>query len=144
MAIKFFANTTSFSGLSNGYPIYVFDTFVGHGVTSVINSNSDVVGIGTTFLNNVYYVSNISAAGPNAVITCNVKTNTRITGVSAVGFATSPAGRFSWGRFSLLERSTSNPISIGVSGLTVDSGLSTFPVLQRRGYGIRDSGALRN
>jgi hypothetical protein len=28
--------------------------------------------------------------------------------------------------------------------LTVDSGLSTFPVLQRRGYGIRDSGALRN
>ena len=144
LAIKFFANTTSFSGLSNGYPIYVFDTFVGHGVTSVINSNSDVVGIGTTFLNNVYYVSNISAAGPNAVITCNVKTNTRITGVSAVGFATSPAGRFSWGRFSLLERSTSNPISIGVSGLTVDSGLSTFPVLQRRGYGIRDSGALRN
>ena len=28
-------------------------------------------------------------------------------------------------------------------GLTVDVGLSTFPTIQRRGFGLRDTGALR-
>jgi len=143
LALKFFARSDFFTGLSVGYPIYIFDTSVGHGVTSVINSNSDVIGIGTTALNNIYYVGSISAAGQNAEIVCNVHTNLRRTGITTSGSIETPVGRFSWGRFSLFERSTINPIAIGVSGLTIDAGLSTFPIFQRRGYGLRDTGALR-
>ncbi len=143
LALKFFAKSDFFTGLSVGYPIYIFDTSVGHGVTSVINSNSDVIGIGTTALNNIYYVGSISAAGQNAEIVCNVHTNLRRTGITTSGSVETPVGRFSWGRFSLLQRSTTNPIAIGVSGLTIDAGLSTFPIFQRRGYGLRDTGALR-
>ena len=46
--------------------------------------------------------------------------------------------------------SSSNPISIGVTGLTVDAGLSTFPTIQRRYFngvnselGLRNTGAIR-
>jgi len=31
-----------------------------------------------------------------------------------------------------------------VSGKTVNSGLTTFPTIQRRGYGLRDTGGLLN
>ena len=43
----------------------------------------------------------------------------------------------------------SNPISIGVTGLTVNTGLTTFPTIQRKNYtvgslrGLRSSGAIR-
>ena len=49
---------------------------------------------------------------------------------------------------SVLNRST-NPISIGVTGLTVDAGLSTFPTIQRKNHvntsvrGLRSTGAIR-
>jgi len=35
-----------------------------------------------------------------------------------------------------------NPISIGISGYTVDAGLSTFPTIQRRGYGLNNNGSV--
>ena len=40
-----------------GYPIVVYDTKVGTGVTSVFGNNNDVVAIGNTFLDNVYVVN---------------------------------------------------------------------------------------
>ena len=148
LALKFFLNVTSPysfpSGLSTGYPIYVYDTIVGKGVTSIDNSNNAVVGVGTTFLNNIYYISSISytsVGSTNAEITCNVLPTTNISGIGTTNGRF--AGRFSWGRISGITRSTLNPVAIGVSGLRVDSGLSTFPVLQRRGYGLRDNGALK-
>ena len=57
-------------------------------------------------------------------------------------------GRLSWGRIYNATRSTS-PISIGVTGLTVNSGLNTFPTIQRKNYtaaslrGLRSTGAIR-
>ena len=57
-------------------------------------------------------------------------------------------GRISWGRLHSLTRNE-NPISIGVTGLTVNTGLTTFPTIQRKNYsiaslrGLRSSGALR-
>jgi hypothetical protein len=65
-----------------------------------------------------------------------------VVGISTTGSSTNPVGRFSWGRLSGFSRSSS-PISIGVTGLVIDSGLSTFPTIQRRGYGLRDTGSLR-
>jgi hypothetical protein len=37
---------------------------------------------------------------------------------------------------------SNSPISIGVTGNTVDVGLTTFATIQRRGTGIRNTGAL--
>ena len=142
LALKFFLNSTSFTSLLVSYPICIFDTTVGNGVTSIDGTDASVVGVGTTFLDNVYYIHSISASGGNAEIITNVKSDSSIVGIATTGSITMPLGRFSWGKFSNLSRSSS-PISIGVTGLTVTSGLTTFPTIQRRGYGLRDTGALR-
>ena len=130
-----------FDGLSIGYPIYIYDTQIGSGVTSINNSNSAVVGIGTTFLDNVYYVSAWylihDAIG---IITCNVDSNSNIVGLGTTGSILNPVGKYSWGLLKGGTRSA-NPISIGVTGNTV-SGLTTYPTIQRRGIGIRKTGAL--
>ena len=152
--------------LKVGYPILITDTKVGQGLTSVNSSNSEVVGIGTTFLDNVYIVNTVdmSSGGAKGTITCNVHSNstTAIAGIAQTGFfqlngvgITTSLGKLSWGRLygssnvgSDLIRS-SNPISIGVTGLTVDAGLSTFPTIQRKNYdnigetGHRNTGSIR-
>ena len=117
--------------------------------------NSSIVGIGSTFLDNVYKVHNVQTLGENGEIICNIQ-NGQTTGVGAgltgnfnnsnPGIATH-LGRISWGRIYNASRNSS-PISIGVTGLTVNSGLTTFPTIQRKNYtvaslrGLRSSGAI--
>jgi hypothetical protein len=92
----------------------------------------------------------------NGEIVCNIQTG-KVTGVGTgliggydptkTGIATH-LGRITWGRIYNATRS-SNPISIGVTGLTVNSGLTTFPTIQRKNYstqslrGLRSTGAIR-
>ena len=142
LALKFFLNSSSFVGLETGYPLYIFDTSVGSGVTSIDSSDIALVGIGTTFLDNVYYIHSITSSGSNSEIITNVDSGSNIIGINTSGTTSQPIGKFSWGKLSGFTRSIS-PISIAVTGFTVDSGLSTFPSIQRRDYGLRDSGALR-
>jgi hypothetical protein len=146
LALKFFVrrktSALTFFDLNVGYPIYVFNTNVGSGLTSIDSSNSSVVAIGTQYVDNIYYVHNIVKDGPNAVITANIKSNSNVTGISTYGPIENPVGNFSWGMLSNIESRLTN-ISIGVTGLIVDSGLSTFPSIQRRGYGLRENGSLR-
>ena len=58
-------------------------------------------------------------------------------------------GRFSWGYLAPSSGTFNrgNPIAIGVTGNTVIAGeglgISTFPTIQRRGFGIRDTGAIK-
>jgi hypothetical protein len=141
LALKFHLNSPSFAGLSTGYPIYIFDTRVGRGVTSIDTSNSAVVGIGTTFADNIYYIHQLSTVGTVGIITCNILSTTSVVGLASTGNTLNPIGKFSWGRMSGFTRSNS-PISIGVTGNTVDVGLTTFATIQRRGTGIRNTGAL--
>ena len=139
LAIKFTLDTSlaPFTGLSVGYPIYIFDTKVGNGVTSVYTSDTAKVGVGTTFLDNIY---NISAFNSSVgIITCNVQSTSSLVGIATTG---STIGKFSWGRLSGFIRS-SYPISIAVSSYMTDAGLSTFPTIQRRGYGLRNNGGLK-
>ena len=70
----------SLGNLQVGNPIYIFDTQVGHGVTSVYNSNAAVVGVGTTCLDNIYIVSAFNTGV--GIITCNVDTGINTTGIS--------------------------------------------------------------
>ena len=125
--------------LKVGYPIYIFGTQVGHGVTSVVSDNSTVVATGTTCVDNIYFINAFNSGV--GIITCNIMTGVNTTGINGatVGFGT---GGFSWGRLSGFSRG-SNPISIGVTGLTIDSGLSTYPTIQRRDFGLRNTGSLR-
>jgi len=143
LGFKFFVNKSSsnWDDLVIDYPIYIFNTTLGYGGTSIDNTGSDaaVVGIGTTFLDNIYIVSGISTTGVNAEITVPMASNP--AGIATV-LGNTPIGQFSWGRLGGITRDSTSPISIGVTGLTVDSGLSTFAGTQRRGIGIRNTGAL--
>ena len=142
LALKFtLEGPVGFPQLQTGYPIYIFDTRVGKGVTSINSSNSAVVGIGTTFVDNVYYIHQFSSNGTVGIITCNILSTTSVVGLASTGSISNPIGKFSWGRMSGFNRSSS-AISIGVTGNTVDVGLSTFATIQRRGVGIRQTGAL--
>ena len=140
--IKFFLEKESgtFTGLSNGDPIYIFDTAVGAGVTSVVTATGAPVGVGTSFFDNIYLISSYSTTSNTAEFVAGVKTDTSLTGISTSGIS----GRFSWGKLTGGTRTpiVADRISVTVSGKTINSGLSTFPTMQRRNSGIRDTGAL--
>ena len=155
-ALKFFfrADKTANTLLAD-YPVFITDTTVGSGVTSVDNQDSNVVAIGTNFLDNIYKVHTVSTLGESGEITCHVHSNSAIAGIAQSGFhnpsqlgLTTSFGRLTWGRLYNVTRNTS-PVSIGVTGLTVNTGLSTFPTIQRKNYtvgslrGLRSSGAIR-
>jgi hypothetical protein len=143
LALKFYLNSVG-ADLAVNYPIYIWNTNVGKGVTSIYTSDSSIVGVGTTFLDNIYNISAYSVNINNVgIITCNILSTTSIVGLTTSG---SMVGNFSWGKMSEFSRSGS-PISIGVSGKTVDVGLSTFSTIQRRstpeqGIGLRGTGSL--
>jgi hypothetical protein len=134
LALKF--TLSDASNLAVGYPIYIFNTSVGNGVTSIIDNDSKIIGIGTTYLDNIYYINAITSSV--GIITCNIHSQTSIIGLLTSGTS---VGKFSWGKLEQFTRSS--PISIGVSGFTVNPGLTTFPTLQRRGYGLRNTGAIQ-
>ena len=134
----------SFSDLNVGNPIYIHDTVIGNGVTSVNDSDSAVVGIGSTFFDNVYIISAMSTGGNVGVITCNIHSSSAVVGLGTTTNISNPVGKYSWGKLTGITRSDA-PISIGVSGYTLPSlnvGISTFPIVQRRGVGLRENGSL--
>ena len=152
LALKFHLDSAAINWtnqtLKAGYPITIFDTSIGTGVTSVYESGNGAVGIGTTFLDNIYrLVFDPAFTSTLGIITCNIASGTGLSGLSTSGTTYSPVGAFSWGRLyqksGSLTRAT-NPIGIAISNYTVNSGLTTFPTIQRRDEGIRDSGAIKS
>ena len=139
---------STLSGIETGYPIYINETNVGNGVTAIDISGSDsnVIGIGTTCLDSIYYIADWSSTQlitnvHVGVITCYVHSDVNTVGIATTGsYPNDLVGRYSWGKLSGGTRS-SNPISIGVTE-NIISGLSTYPTIQRRGIGIRKTGAL--
>ena len=140
--------------LQSGYPVMISNTKVGNGVVSVYDSDSAIVGIGTSFLDNIYIVDSYSSLLSNGEIICNVTSSSNLTSIASTGNfddsqagLTTSLGTMSWGRlYNGTDGITrTNPIAIGVSGLTVDAGLSTFPTIQRRGnFGENKTGAVRS
>ena len=154
-------NLTSANSIKQGYPFLVTGTKVGSGVTSVLSTNAGgKVGIGTTFLDNIYVVEFAPhVSGASGVITahCHTDSNSSISGINTVGQfnqtnlgITTQLGEINWGiLFGTGLNRSSNPISLNVRGLTVDVGLSTFPTIQRKNFvnssmrGLRSTGAIR-
>jgi hypothetical protein len=138
LAIQFILDPVMapFPNLNVGNPVYIFDTYVGRGVTSIYNNDSERIGIGTTFADCIYNVSAFNAS--SGILTCNVLSTTNVSGLNTTGPV---AGKISWGRLAGFKRASS-PIAIGLTGFRV-SGLSTYPTVQRRGNGLRNVGALK-
>ena len=141
LAIKFIAvseidfDTTFFT---SGNPVYIYNTEIGDGVTSIDSNDTEIVGIGTTCVDNVYIIQEFSSSGipPNdviGIITCRINSGTDTTQIpTTTGFTTDPIGRFSVGLMTGANVTRgSETLSIGVTGFTINSGLTTFPTVQR-------------
>ena len=143
-------NASNVQALVAGYPVYIFDTVVGSGLMSIYSSDNDVVGIGTTHLDNIYIVDSATSTGtsPGEII-CNVHSGSNLAGIAATGNwddnnagLTTALGYISWGRIYNFNARV-NPLAIGVTGYTTNSGLTTFPTIQRRGdFGEFNTGAV--
>ena len=142
----------AFTDLVPTVPLYISETSVGHGVTSLNNSGADLesVGIGRTFLDNVYMVKSITKDSNNAEIQVAVHSNLNVgtvgignsidmanygrsfsltlgaSGTSAYTFTGSDRGEFSRGR---ALSSAQNPIIYVEDGDTVSfvNGMNAHP-----------------
>ena len=133
---------SNYNGLANNDYIFVNNTTIGHGVTSRNETGLSNVCIGSTFFDNVYQVYQVFNSGATGTIKCNVIASAIDVG-TATTTGTGSLGTLSFGKLSQGTRG-SNPISIGVTGSTVDKNLTTFPTIQRAGgdYTLRNTGAL--
>jgi hypothetical protein len=120
------------SGIQTGYYFVVHNSNVGNGVTS-LNSSGSIVGVGSTFLDNIYQVSSVSI-GQTAVpgigityvakVTVSLSSYNGLTGLGFSGFY----GEYSWGRISGLSRRNPQTFNIYNNGIL---GISTSPTIQR-------------
>ena len=149
--------------LKVGYPIYITETTAGKygvnsnvsmgltltdGVTSIDGHENSIVSIGTTNLDNIYKVHSFTRLDNNSgKFSVRVKTGSKIAGAAATSASTGSSwhgdiGKYSWGVLESTDTRTDG-IGIAVTGNILSSGITTFPTIQRRGYGIRSNGALR-
>jgi hypothetical protein len=132
-------NTAGIADLQPGYYIYVSETNVGNGVTSINLNNSDIIGISTSSVDNIYIVHSSSGVG---IITCNILSDTNTIGIQSFSTNNIPVGKISWGRLSNFIVDQSEIIQFNVKS-NVISGLSTYPLIQRRGFGLRNTGSIK-
>ena len=139
-------NASFVTGFATGYPFKVYGTGVSPAagvITSTDTHDSDVIGISTFEVDNIYYAHALSWDGSarTGVITCNIHSGTDVSGLVGVGSTLHPAARFTWGRFSSAIRDVSYPIALDVKGLNYNPDLDNFPIAQRRNIGLRNTGA---
>lgn len=142
LSITFEFEPGSYGSLQIGYPIYVSNTTVGSGITSIDLNDGDIVGIGTTCIDNIYYVHQFDSI--LGIATCNIlsKTNTVGINTSAINSDFS-VGKVSWGKITgFFVDKSDDPIYLNLKG-NITSGLSTYPTIQRRGYGLRSNGSIK-
>lgn len=90
-------NDVSISGLSTGDYFVVENTIVGSGVTSIKNNLSEIVSIGNSFIDNVYYANHIVSVGSS---TLRVYSN--VSSVDGITTSNLPSnllnyGTYTWG-----------------------------------------------
>ena len=99
---------TTISGISTGDYFVVYNSNVGSGVTS-LDSSGSIVGMGTTFLDNIYQVVSVSIAQTSTVglgityvakVVVSVSSYNNLTGIGFSNFY----GEYSWGKISLKSR----------------------------------------
>jgi len=134
------SNIPNLNQLQVGYWVYISNTIgVGMGITSVNANNSDIIGISTLAVDNIYYVHAIDNVGGTKIIS-NILSTTNTSGIQTSNIL--GVGNISWGRLSGFDIDTSENISFIVKSNTI-SGLSTYPILQRRAAGLRNTGSIK-
>ena len=120
------------SGIQTGYYFVALKTNIGFGVTSLRQDNS-VVGVGSTFLDNIYEVSAVSIAQTAvqgigityvAQVTVSVEDFNGLVGTGYSNFF----GEYSWGRIAIPTRTDANAFTAYNNGLV---GVSTSPIVER-------------
>jgi hypothetical protein len=120
------------SGIQTGYYFVAYNTNVGNGVTT-LNSDGTIVGLGSTFLDNIYHVSSVSIAQTSvpgvgttyvAQVVVSLSSYNNLSGIGISGFY----GEYSWGRISGLTRRNPRIFTIYNNGIT---GISTSPIVRR-------------
>jgi len=121
-----FGNITK-SGISQGYYFVIHDSVVGNGLTS-INVDASVIGVGTTFIDNVYRADEIITSTSGIVTVCS-----NVQSLAGLGTTSlSPKiGYYSWGRFYSFNRDVVNPQSFSINNQNGYAGLTTAPVVYR-------------
>ena len=124
---------TTISGIQTGYYFVINNSNVGKGVTS-LNSSRSIVGVGSTFLDNVYQVASVSIAQTSVIglgITYVAKVTVSVSGyngLTGIGFSNF-YGEYSWGRVVLGSRIKDN--SYNAYTLNGYMGISTGTILRR-------------
>ena len=123
------------SGIATGYYFTVFNSNVGNAVTSLYQDGT-VVGIGTSFLDNVYEVANVSIAqtiglgiGQTYVaqVTVSVQDYNGLTGLGYSEFF----GEYSWGRITTAPRGSARQFTSYAGNSDGLSGITTSPIIER-------------
>jgi hypothetical protein len=137
----------STAGLSTGQPFKLYGTginTVSAAVTSIDTHDTDIVGISTFNGDNIYYVHAVSTrnGGRVGVITANIASYTNVSDFVGVGSTSVPYAHFTWGKFSNVSRDQTQPVNANIKGIDFDPELSNYPIVQRRGVGLRGTGGL--
>ena len=126
--------TTGVSGIQTGYYFTVFNSNVGNGVTSIDEGNN-TIGIGSTFIDNIYKVAAVSiaqtaCAGFAQTYVAKVTVSlSEYNGVDTAGLGFSGFyGEYSWGLISATTRSEPKSFASYNNGIV---GITTSPVVQR-------------
>jgi len=123
------------SGISTGYYFTVFNSNVGASVTSLYQDGT-VVGIGTSFLDNVYEVAQVSIAQTMGIgigltyvaqVTVSVQDFNGLTGLGHSEFF----GEYSWGRIATAPRGSARVFTSYAGNSTGLSGISSSPIIER-------------
>jgi hypothetical protein len=124
---------TTISGIQTGYYFVIYNSNIGN-ITTSLNSSGSVLGIGATFIDNVYEVSSVSIAQTTVVgfgvtyvarVTTSVQSYVGLVGITSSNFF----GEYSWGRISLDNRSKVNAYNSYTLNGTI--GLTTGTILKR-------------
>tara|TARA_B100001109_G_scaffold254874_1_gene255811 strand:- start:12835 stop:25032 length:12198 start_codon:yes stop_codon:yes gene_type:complete len=130
------------SGIQTGYYFTVSNSNIGNGLTSIYQ-NGSVIGIGTTFIDNVYEVAAVSVAETStpgiantyvARVTTSVSSFNSLSGMGVSEFY----GNFSWGRIVLGSRTSPKAFTAytenGFTGLSTSALITRVAPLKSKDY----------
>ena len=125
----------SVSGIAQGYYFVVSNSNVGNAVTSLYQDGT-VVGIGTSFIDNVYEVANVSIAQTMGIgigltyvaqVTVSVQDYNGLTGLGYSEFF----GDYSWGRIATQPRLNGKVFTSYAGDSNGLIGINTSPIVER-------------
>jgi len=124
--------STGISGIQTGYLFVVTNSNIGNGVTA-LDSSGSIVGIGTTFLDNIYSATSVSIAQTSVpgigitYVTRVIASVQNYNGLTGTGYSEF-FGNYSWGLISDFTRKTPKQFTANINGY---AGISTSPSVIR-------------